>query len=119
MDTANDIARIDREWEVERQAYFIKDRYGLRQVPTSGLAVGVAVGGGGFGLVLTIMALRIAKAPAFGPLSISSVLFLLGVVFIVVAISFGIYCFSRAQEYEKAFAAYLSRRNKLLSESLP
>ena len=115
MDTADEIARIDREWEVERQAYLIKDRYGLRQVPTSGLAVGVAVGGGGFGLVLTIVALWLSEGPTFGP-SISKLLFLLGVVFIVAAIGFGIYCFSRAQEYQKAFAAYLSRRNKLPSE---
>lgn len=111
----NELARVDREWEMERQKYFITDRYGRRHIPTSGMGIGIAAVGGIFGLLWTIMAISITgSGPADGPFGVARVVFpLFGVVLIVGAIGYGIYCYSRAQEYEKALAAYQSRRRAI------
>src|SRR5438045_1929994 len=39
----NELARIDREWEMERQQYLITTKYGRLIVPTRGMAIGVIV----------------------------------------------------------------------------
>jgi hypothetical protein len=119
MDITDRLARIDREWERERQGYLIKDRTGVRQVPTTGLAIGVAVGGGVLGAFVIALALGNFGAPTFTPISASGLLVLLGVAFILVAGSFGIYCYWRALAYEKAFADYQARRNRILGEEVP
>src|SRR5437868_14334326 len=51
----NELARIDREWEAERQQYLIPYRYrtGKWQVPTTGMGIRLAVVGGVFGLLWT------------------------------------------------------------------
>jgi hypothetical protein len=110
-----ELARIDREWELERQQYLVADRYGLRRVPTTGMGIGVAVVGGVFGALWTVMATAITSAaPDFGPFSIAKVVFpLLGVVFIVAAVGMGVYVHSRALKYEEAFRAYRARRTTL------
>jgi hypothetical protein len=111
----NELARLDREWEIERQKYYITDRYGRRQLPSSGMGIAVAIGGAIFGALWTIMAISITgSAPDAGPFGVAKVVFpLFGVVFIIGAIVYGIYCYSRAQEYEKAFAAYQARRRAI------
>lgn len=115
----NELARIDREWEMERQQYLITDRYGARQVPTPGMGIGIAIVGGVFGLLWTVMAFAITGgAPDFGPFGVAHVVFpLLGVVFIGAAVGFGVYCYSRAQKYQRAFAAYQARRRGVRPES--
>jgi hypothetical protein len=40
----NELARIDREWEIEQAQYLIVDRYGGRHIPTAGMGIGVAIG---------------------------------------------------------------------------
>src|SRR5262249_24765837 len=72
----NELARVDREWETERQKYFVTDRYGRRQVPTSGMGIGMAIGGGIFGVLWTVMAIAITgSAPAEGPFVVAKVVF--------------------------------------------
>jgi hypothetical protein len=117
----NDLAQIDREWEIERQQYFISDRYGRRQVPTAGMGIGMAVIGGVFGLFWTIMAFSITGgAPDAGPFAIAKVIFpLFGIVFIGAAIGYGIYCYSRAQQYQQAYEAYRARRERANAEKAP
>ena len=85
------------------------------------MGLGMAVVGGVFGLFWTIMAIAITgSAPDFGPFAIAKVVFpLFGVVFIVGAIYYGIHCYSRAQQYEEAFAAYQARRKSIQPEQLP
>src|SRR5205085_1477539 len=39
----NELARIDREWEAEKEQYAVTDRYGRRQLPTTGMGIGIAV----------------------------------------------------------------------------
>ena len=108
----NELARIDREWEIERQQYLIPDRWGRRIVPTPGMGIGIALVGGVFGVIWTVMAVAITgSAPDVGPFSVAKVAFpLFGVVFIVAAIGFGLYAHARASKYQAAFAAYQERR---------
>lgn len=108
----NELAQIDREWQIERQQHLIRGRFGAVQEPSAGMGIGVAVGGGLFGTFWLIMAVAItAVMPDFGPFSAAKVIFpLVGVLFIGVAIGFGIYVYSRAQKYQQAFAAYKERR---------
>lgn len=114
----NELARIDREWEMELRQYLITDRYGGRQVPTTGMGIGVAIGIGTFGVLWTIMAVTITNfAPNMGPISIVKIVFpLFGVVFTISGIGFGLYCYSRAQKHQRAYAAYQRRRDRLKPE---
>jgi hypothetical protein len=111
----NELAQIDREWENERQQYLIYGRYGTAQVPSAGMGIATAVIGGIFGVFWTIMAFSITSSgPDVGPFAIAKVIFpLFGVVFIVAAIGFGIYTYSRAQKYREAFQAYQERRARV------
>jgi hypothetical protein len=108
----NEVARIDREWEIEQQQYLVRGRYGNASVPTPAMGIGMAVIGGVFGLFWTIMAIAITGgAPDDGPFTVAKIFFpLFGVVFIVAAVGGGIYTASRAQKYQEAFAAYKARR---------
>jgi hypothetical protein len=108
----NELARIDREWQMERAQYLIVGRYGQTQVPTAGMGVGIAAVGGVFGTIWTVIAFAItSSAPDFGPFAIARFVFpLFGVLFIVAAVGFGIYCYSRASRYQQAYEAYRARR---------
>jgi hypothetical protein len=108
----NELAQIDRQWQIEQQRYLIADRYGRRHVPTPGMGIGGAVVGGIFGVFWTIMAFAITgSAPDAGPFPIVKVVFpLFGVLFTGAAIGYGIYCYNRAQQYQQAFQAYQARR---------
>jgi hypothetical protein len=114
----NELARLDREWEIERQQYLVVDRYGRRHVPTAGMGIGSAVVGGVFGVIWTVMAVAItSEAPDFGPFAIAQVIFpLFGMVFIVAAVGWGVHCYSRAQKYDAAFRAYRARRRQVAPE---
>jgi hypothetical protein len=108
----NELARIDREWQMEREQYLMSNRYGRRIVPTSGLGLASAIGGGVFGLFWLIMAVTITgSAPDDGPFVIAKFVFpLFGVVFILVAVGWGLVCLDRARKYEEAHKAYEARR---------
>ncbi|MGL6072532.1 MAG: SHOCT domain-containing protein [Fimbriiglobus sp.] len=110
----NELTRIDREWEIERQQYLISGRYGRRHVPTAGDGITTAVVGGGFGLLWLIMALAVTSEVPFPVVGIVFPLF--GVVFIVAAVSSGVSCYSRAEKYDAAFQAYKRRRQAVLDQ---
>jgi hypothetical protein len=114
----NELARIDREWENERLKYLVRNRYGIRQVPTAGIGIAAAVVGGVFGTLWTIMAIAITgSAPNMGPFSIVKIIFpLFGVCFIVFGIAMGIYVYRRTQQYQERFQAYQARRQSVRSD---
>ena len=112
----NELARIDREWEVEKEQYMVADRYGRRHVPTTGVGYGSAVVGGLFGVLWTVMAVSITGGhpdapPGFGPPPIVRIVFpLFGVLFTVGAVCYGLHCVRKAEAYNRALAAYQARR---------
>jgi len=114
----NELARIDREWELERQRYLIRNGYGFRQVPTAGVGIAAAVVGGVFGTLWTIVAIAItSRAPNFGPFSVVKVIFpLFGVFFTVFGITMGVYIYRRANLYDERFREYQARRASVRSD---
>src|SRR5262245_42739651 len=50
----NELAQIDREWEIERQNYLVADRRGVRHIPTTGASLASAGLVGVFGIFWTI-----------------------------------------------------------------
>jgi hypothetical protein len=82
------------------------------------MGIGAAVVGGAFGVIWTVMAIAITSgAPDFGPFAMAKTVFpLFGVVFIVAAIGWGVYCYTRAQKYDAAFRAYQARRRRMAPE---
>ncbi|MCI0703849.1 MAG: hypothetical protein L0241_22545 [Planctomycetia bacterium] len=108
----NELERIDREWEIEKEKYMLTGRYGRRYLPTTGLGLGTAAGGGIFGAFWTVMAFAITSgAPDVGPFQIAKVFFpLFGVVFTIGSIIYGVHMIQKANAYEQAFAEYKSRR---------
>src|SRR5579871_6392421 len=62
-----ELARIDREWQAEKEKYMVTDRFGRRTLPTPGVGIGMAVVGGVFGVLWTVMAVAITgSAPDVG-----------------------------------------------------
>jgi len=108
----NELNRIDREWEIEKEKYMVADKHGRRHIPTPGAGIATAAIGGVFGLFWTIMAFGITSgAPDEGPFQIAKVFFpLFGVVFTVGSIGYGVYVTQKANAYNEAFAAYQRRR---------
>jgi len=108
----NELARIDREWELEKEQYMITDRNGQRHIPTPGEGIGGAIIIGVFGIFWTIMAIAITGgAPDEGPFSVAKVIFpLFGVAFTIFGVYQGIQAYGKAEAYNQALAAYQARR---------
>jgi hypothetical protein len=121
----NELAQLDREWEIEREKYMVADRYGRRHIPTT---AGSAFGGFlvvGFGIIWTVIAFIMAvsgseflsnhpmASPAEAMIPWAFPCF--GVLFIIVGAVMSVNAHSKAQEYERAHAAYQRRRRELLA----
>jgi hypothetical protein len=121
----NELAQLDREWEIEKEKYMIADRYGRRHIPT---AAGSAFGGFlvvGFGIVWTVVAFIMAVSgsqflanhPMAGPAEsmIPWVFPCFGVIFVIAGAVMSVNAHAKAQQYEQAHAAYQRRRRELLA----
>lgn len=113
----NDLARLDREWEIEREQYMVEGKYGRRYLPTPGGSLGMAVVGGVFGIFWTIMTVSMMFAgPAEEPFRVASCLFpLFGVLLTCFAVSLGVNAYAKAQKYQEALARYQRRRSDVRS----
>jgi len=111
----NELAQLDRQWEIERQQYLVRGRFGAMFVPTTFLGTGVMVMGGAWGVIWTIAAVIITSlAPIDGGFVIFKIVFpVFGVLFTVAAIAYGMHITSRATKYSQSFAAYKTRRAQL------
>ena len=97
----NELTRIDREWEGDREKYYVAG-----QLPSVGMAIRQAALGGVVGSGVSIFAF------AYGNVCFS----VWGVIVAVVSVGSGISTYSRAQEYANALAAYQVRRNAIRIE---
>lgn len=112
----NELAQIDREWEIERRRYELVARKGQVFVPTVGAGIATAVIGGLFGFLWTYITWWIAS-PIVGlgydsPWIITTLRYLplFGVLWAVYAILTGIYYCIVAHNHSSAYRAYRKRR---------
>jgi hypothetical protein len=110
----NELANIDRQWEIERENYMISDRWGRRSVPSAGLSLVGGVVIVVFGIFWTVMAATITGgfAEAGGPRGLAYIFPLFGVLFIVVGIGVTAYSYTKSRQYQQAYRAYQRRREE-------
>ncbi len=107
LEFQNELERIDREWETERERYMITSKYGRRYVPSSGAAVVVGLFSVSMGLIWIMSSLALAHNLG----ALAGVFPLFGMVFLVGGAAISIYQFRKAQRYQAAFRAYQLRRS--------
>lgn len=114
----NELARIDREWQIEREKYMLTGKYGRRFIPTVALGGFIAVGGGLFGVFWALVAFGITSAmPDRDGFAGAKVFFpLIGVLIPIGAVAYGVYVINKANEYSRALAAYQKRRAAIKAE---
>lgn len=105
------LAEIDRQWQIERERYLISGRFGRKCIPTMTAGIITAVGGGAFGLFWTMISVSM---PAAGPMFP-----LFGVLFTLVSVCYGLNAFVKARRYRRAFVAYKARRAAVLAPASP
>jgi hypothetical protein len=111
----NELARIDREWEIEREQYMRFGRSGARHRPTVAMSVATGVIGVLGGAIWTLFALSIMP-----PLGAFGYIFpLFGVLFMAMGAGTAIYNYNLAQRYEQGYEAYQRRRQRLLHDGPP
>jgi hypothetical protein len=103
----HEIAALDREWQIEREKYFVTGRYGSRFIPTEVSSLVGALVIGGFGIFWTISAASAGAPPFFS---------VFGVVFVVLGVGSCLNSYRKAGEYQKAEQRYDQRRSKLTSQ---
>jgi len=106
-----ELARLDREWEMERENYMVNGKYGSRHVPTAAGGILIGVSFAGFGLIWTIA--TASTASSFGGFG-SFPLF--GVLFTVIGVVLSMSTYSKANQYDAAFRRYEERRAQLIAE---
>ena len=106
----NELARVDREWDIERESYTRYGRYGQRYRPTvaTSLITGVvALVGGGIWIFFVTSFVQ--------PPGVIGLMFpLFGVFFMVFGVGVAIYNYNLAQRYGQGLQRYQERRRRLL-----
>jgi len=103
----NELARLDREWELEREKLMVTGRNGGRHIPSEGSNVFGGIVIGVFGLLWTMAVAYIDPTDIFP---------LFGIVFVIFGISLCANGFKKAGEYRQAEQEYQERRAKLLAQ---
>ena len=110
------LERIDREWEQEREQYYVRTRSGARHIPdaTSSIFGGVVVAV--FGAFWTIMAgsMAVTVGNSGGPTGMVACFPLFGVLFTLAGIVMSVISYQKAQGYENALRRYQERREAAL-----
>lgn len=101
-----DLTRLDRDWDRERERYMVQGRYGSRYLPSEGGSVFMGILIVCFGIFWTISAASMG-APVFFPI--------FGVIFIIFGAVTSFTSFSKAGAYKEAERHYQERRQQLLA----
>lgn len=115
LQRSQELDRIDREWQRERESLMVTSKHGRTYVPTVESGVLAMVVGGGFGIFWTIMACGMTGAMSgHGPASGFGAIFpVFGVIFTVLAVVLGISNIEKAKRYKRAERSYRQRRAAL------
>lgn len=103
----HELARLDREWERERDRYLVTGRSGARYVPSVATSLVTGVIAVGFGLLWTAMAASLMNG--LGPFP------LFGLFFVALGLWVSVSTFRKAVRYRRAHDAYQRRRAELVS----
>ena len=98
------IADLDRQWQIEREGFYINGENGSRHLPSEGASVVGGIIAVGFGIFWTMGTLS-AGAPGFFPL--------FGLLFIGFGIFGAIHGHQKAGDYKAAEARYRRERSRL------
>jgi hypothetical protein len=112
-----ELARLDREWAMERESFLVAGKYGRRYLPTEGGSIATGIVVVVFGLFWTAMASGITGMGAgagFG--GVFGLFPLFGLLFIGVGVAASVGGYRKAQAYRAAEARYRERRERLLSD---
>jgi LSD1 subclass zinc finger protein len=110
------IADLDRQWEMEREQYYVADKHGHRHLPTEGSSIVGGIVITVFGVIWTSLACGIGGAIGnHGGPGIVGLLFpLFGIAFVAFGIWNAFNSFNKAEAYKKAEARYRRQREELL-----
>lgn len=112
----NELAQLDREWELERENYMVAGQYGHKHIPGKVSSVFAGLFIVGFGISWTVIA---ASMTGFGGVGVFSFLPLFGILFILFGAGMSIRAFVKAGQYEEAQERYRRRREILNSSRRP
>lgn len=115
----NELAQLDRGWELERENYMVTGKYGNKHIPGQASSLFGGIFLVAFGIFWTVMASSITSS-GFGPGpggGFSSFFPLFGVLFILFGIGVSITGFIKAGKYRDAHEKYQRRRRALLDEN--
>lgn len=108
----NEIAQLDRAWELERQNYMVQGRYGNSYIPTEGSSLIGGVILATVGVVWTMFAFALT---GFGQLGLISLAFPgFGICFVLFGVGMSIHSFWKAGQYKEAYARYQQQRQELI-----
>lgn len=110
----NEVAQLDREWELERENYMVEGRYGQRQIPgkISSVFGGILIVG--FGIFWTAMAASMSSPFGRGGFDLFP---LFGVLFVISGFVMCVRAFLKADQYAEAQEQYRQRRNELIDRN--
>ncbi|HVK05640.1 MAG TPA: SHOCT domain-containing protein [Armatimonadaceae bacterium] len=117
----NELERLDREWDRERERYMVRGKYGTRYVPSRGMAIGMGVVSGVFGIFWMLLATDITRnglrsTTGGGGMGGAFLVFpLFGALFILAALFMAVDTYRKAVAYGDAEADYRRRRALLLA----
>ncbi len=112
----NELAQLDREWEIASQRYMMRGRYGHQYRPSKGTALIPGVIAVVWGGIWTVTAFRMSNGVEDAPGAFSLFPYF-GFVFIAFGVGISLYAWVQANRYEEAHAAYEARRAVLLKQA--
>ena len=105
-----ELNRVDRDWQAERERYLLTSEFGGKQVPDKrrGLFAGGVLIALAVALLFMFLSLPQGVAHEIGPY-VSGFILLFGV-------GLGWFQYSKGVDYERAYAAYQQRRNAVIAK---
>lgn len=108
----NELARIDREWEMERKEYQVRGRYGARYTPSKAGSVGTGILFACFGVFWMAFTSSFPRGPGLFELFP-----LFGLLPVFAGVHYAVVGYQKASHHERAQQRYRRRRRALLEET--
>ncbi len=107
IELQNELARMDREWEQERETFMVEGKHGKRSLPSKDASAMSLVVGVIAGLILLGISLSSGNSSVFG---------FVGLLVAVLSIVQTIKGLSQASEYDRALSMFEERRADLIRQ---